>query len=438
MKLTAVLLLLVSATPLLGEDWKANPVGFFHFGASGELNSRYVRGAPVRATIQWGEYEPTPGAFVTDRSNRPHREILDLLSQGMKVVPAIRAKSAWAVEKFGKSKCSSAPKDLVRKGWQTGTSYSATYYRFVKKIAQLYRGHISIIVIENEMNDQDDMWCSSVDDYLRLFLTAKAAFHDVDPSVQVVDGGIQGLSLNWMVVQDYLERKHPVNALEFYRKYSGQNITLAELKTQLAQQERKSSFQNASALYHSRLYALGDMVNFHYYQRSEALPEVVGFLRKKAGYQKPILTNETGIKDQFTASPLLASQEMVKKYAQYLLAGVGPVIWFSPNGDDDKNAGALVDDNGRLIPETVGAFETISRFLGRPSLSRKYVSEKGLHFFKFRFERETVTVVWHDEGGAKAVDTDSNCEIFSTAGERSRERSVTLRSAPVFLVCENR
>ena len=180
------------------------------------------------------------------------------------------------------AKCASAPRDLdTKKALRPGDSYSATYYNFVVHVAQKYKGKFEVVVIENEMNDPD-FWCSDTDEYLRLFLTAQRAFHDVDPAVKLADGGVQGAALNWLVVQDYLERGQMSAAVEFYQRFTGEPITPSVLRKQAGRWQAKVPVQRAAQLYASPLFDWSDVVNFHYYQRPEALPEIVAYLRRRA------------------------------------------------------------------------------------------------------------------------------------------------------------
>lgn len=415
---------------------KTSPVGFFYFDGYREVGSESFRSGYVRMAIEWRQFEPRKG--VWNERNEQAQKIDALLSQGMNVVPAIRSKSNWAVEDPHGSKCASAPLDIdVKSPLKEGVVYSESYYRFVQKIAERYKGKFEIVVIENEMNDPDDFWCSSVDKYLRVFLTAKRAFKDADPQVKVADGGIQGYILNSMLIKDYLDKGNPSAAIAFYKKFSGQTIGQKELMNDSAKQSSKDIFKRAVQLYDSDLYSWADAVNFHYYQKSEALPEVVAYLRKRLPRDKPLMTNEIGIKDKYSGGADEASKEMIKKFTRLLALGVRPVIWFSPSGRKEHNAGALVNSKGELIQQTRNSFEAVSRFLGRRHSFCEHTSDDEWEKFLFRFPDETVEILWpKDEKRSATIEIERGCRAFNYQNEALNEGKVSAQSAPLFVVCD--
>ncbi len=397
---------LFAASPLgaaeSARERTSTPVGFFHFAADEQLDPETFRSAPVRTAIDWRMFEPREGEWTPPSENAQVREMDRLLREGKRPVPSLRARSDWAVEDPDEPKCASAPADLdVRTPLRPGEIYSRTYYDFVKRAAEYFKGRLEIVVVENEMNDAD-FWCSGVDEYLRVFLTAKTAFQDVDPSVRIADGGIQGAALNWLVIQDYLDRGDLPAAVSFHRKFSGKAVSPEELAKEAARHRSKGSVKRAAQLVASDLFRWDDIVNFHYYQRSEALPEVVAYLRRHIPDGKPLMTNEVGIKKKFSTVEEAAG-ELVKKYARLLALGVGPVIWFSPDGKKDHNAGALVDDEGRIVPRMKEALETVAKLLGRSALSCRDLSTGTAAKFLFRYEEEDVEVAWSDDSAAAPV-----------------------------------
>lgn len=397
------------------------PVGFFHFNGYEELDGRYTRGALVRTSIAWGEFEPAPGRF--DWDNPSAAQMQELFSKGFGVIPAIRSKSPWAVEDPGASKCASAPRDLdLRQPLAQGRSYSPAYHRFVKAVARRYKGRFPIVVIENEMNDADDFWCSSIDAYLRLFLTAQTAYREEDPTARLADGGVQGAALNRMLLEEFARRRDPAGAEAFQKRFSG------------GQKGRKGGAQKENVrraweLYRGPLYDWVDVANFHYYQKTDGLPEVVAFLKKRTG-KKPLMSNEVGIKWKFVGNERdKAAQELVKKCALLLGLGVRPVIWFSPPGAKGNNAGALTTRKA-LVPETSAAFSAANRFLrGTPSP----VDRPGLKGFKFQGPQDRAEVYW-PSGSSAALAFPGNCRAYDHQN-RALPAGPLQASAPVFLLC---
>lgn len=419
------------------EDLAPNSnIGFFYFEGFEQLDTRYFRSAYVRVAISWNEFEPEKGKFLWGSPNDQAEKIDVLLSDGKRIFPSIRSKSDWAVRDPKGSKCASAPLDLdTRSKLKDQEIYSPSYYAFVKAVATHYKGRLDTVVIENEMNDNDDFWCSSVDDYLRLFSTAKRAFREVDPSVKLTDGGIQGSVLNWILVQNYLERGDQAAAISFYEKFSGESITQQELPAQVKRNARKAPFIRAQELIRSPLFDWVDLVNFHYYQKADALPEVAAFLRNRIPAGKPLMTNEVGIKKRFVKGSDEAAREMIKKLTHLVALGVKPVIWFSPAGDEENNAGALVNKKGKINPKTKNSFEAAARFLGRPGLACQNYSNPELSKFTCPGSKETLEIIWpRDPEGAPPIRRPS-CQAYNYQNRPVKGTTISLEEAPVFITC---
>lgn len=412
-------------------------IGYFYFKGHSQLDDPALRNAYVRTAIEWGLYEPRPGNFNFGAGNKQDSAINSLLSAGRKVVPSIRCKSPWAVDPV-KGKAATAPRDLDRvKPLRRGESYSASYYAFVRRVAEHYKGKLSIVVIENEMNDLD-FWGSPVDDYLRVFATAEKAFADVDPNVKLADGGIQGTVLNWLVVSNYIQQGKVAEAARFYQRFTGRAIDETELRQQSRRMMRKQGSLRAQQLLQSDLFAWDGLINFHYYQLDAGLPDVVAFLKKKASPEKQFMTNELGIKTQFTPTGDEASIQMTKKIVQLLSFGVRPIIWFSPSGDEGHNAGALVDKQGAVREPTTSTFRTIARLIGSAKFIRHDVLQPAVHKFQFDDGTQTVDVIWSDGGNNLLSAQTKGAKFFKYSGEELSAKDVCSTGAPVYVVTAKR
>ena len=399
------------------------PVGLFYFQEYDKLHPEVLDSLSIRTAIDWDFFEPQRGVFAWD--NDQAKKIDGLFARGIPVIPSIRSRSSWGVVQKG-AQCTSAPSDLeIQSRLQEGKIYSESYAAFVREIAEHYQGRFSIVVIENEMNDQDK-WCSGIEEYLRLFLTAKKAFQETDPEVSVVDGGIQGAALNWLVIEDYLSRNQSDEAVAFYEKFTGSKVNLEALRSELQVRIAKQPIQDAKKLLESPLFQWVDRANFHYYQRSEALPEVVSFLRSSIPSGTPLMSNEIGIKEKYTGDPLEASQEMVKKFTELIALEVKPVQWFSPGGKTDNNAGAIIDERGKLIPQMKQTFETIVRFFGDPTVRCQNLSQQSRAQFRCTSSRGDFQVLWsRTDDATEEIELEGTC-----AGMRVRPRA-----EPEFVVC---
>lgn len=430
-----IILIGLLAAPMRERTTLPTAIGFFYFGSYAQLDPALFKSAYVRVALDWNEFEPRQGEFIWSPHNAQAQKIDALLGEGKNVVPSIRSKSTWAVP-MTDAKCAAAPRDLdTHTALQPGVSYSATYYAFIRSLAEHYRGKFKIVVVENEMNDPD-FWCASADDYLRLFLTAQTAFKDVDPEIKLTDGGIQGAALNWLVIEDYLKNNDTVAALSFYKSFSGYTIRQEDLMTEMKKHTRKESVIRARHFFNSQLFDWVDLTNFHYYQQSDALPEVVAYLKKNIPLHKTLMTNEVGIKEKFSHSPDAAAQEMVKKYASLLALQVRPIIWFSPGGKEDNNAGALVEERGQIVVPTKNSLEAVARFLGKPDLSCHDRSTPAMASFVCRYPTEKVEVTWRkDEQSTHTIKLENGCSAYTYQNEPIARAEILLDTAPVFIVC---
>jgi len=396
-----VLLALLLCKNLVAES----SLGVFYFGGLedfmklGQLNGVALEGQYVRTGIDWDEFQDSSGNFHWDGDGAKK---IEEISKFFRVLPSIRARSSWAVVQTNGRKCASAPKDLDRKSpLRVGQSYSSSYSRFIKAVIQHYPGMFDIVVIENEMNDED-FWCSGYDAYLRLFLTAKKAIAELDPRIRVSDGGIQGSLLNRLVLSEYFRSGNIAKAQDFYRRFTGQSISRQALEAEVVQWESKAVFKETKSYIASPLFDWEDLVNFHYYQVSDGLPDVVSFLRRRIGPTKALMTNEIGIKKEFAESPNAAARHMVMKFAQLSALKVSPIVWFTPDGEDDQNMGA-VTFKGDLVQQTSRSYLAVTRFLGPARGAPQDLSTEQLRRLQFPYlgRPGSVSVVWPAVQGGK-------------------------------------
>lgn len=413
------------ASPPPAESFQP-PIGIFYFTEYKELN--LDPGVPVRIAINWEDFEIRDGKYDWNpNTNKQARILKELKDDNKNIIPTIRSKSSWASESVKKRKCASPPKDLQAK-FNPSYGHSKTYYEFVKKFAEQYRGWFEIAVIENEMNDYD-FWCGTADEYRQLLITAKKAFNEIDPRVKIADGGIQGGALEWAVIKDYLSRGEQEKAIAFYEKAYGQKIDAASLKKELSKKSKKQPPKMAFELLDGDLYALADIANFHHYQYAESVPEVIAFLRRIAG-GKPIMTNEIGSKpdDGQTAT---SAAEMIKKIAYFSYLNVKPTLWFSLSGEDDRHIGLLFDGD-KIVKENVDAFSTALKYLNRNNTTKADLSSGKIKEFSFASAENEVHVLWSSEETEYAVAP--GCSAYDYRGQAIAS-AVQLDEKPVFMVC---
>ena len=391
----------------------------------GRLNVSYVR-----AAILWGQFEPEKGKFDW---NCPEATRIDaLLASGTKVVPTIRALSGWAVKKPEAKKCASPPTDM-RSTPNEKYGYSESYYNFIKKVAEHYKGKFEYIVIENEMHS-GNFWCGSMDDYLHLLATARKAFKEVDPNVKISDGGIQGGTLCWLVVRDYVNRGKVDDAMAFLRKFRPDQGVAKRFERMLSKRTDADAQKNAIYLLENGMGDLVDVLNFHSYQSAETLTEINAYLKKQVN--KPLMTNELGIKLRGGGSVAEAAKELTKKLTVLLALDVKPIIWFSPPGQTDSHTGAIVRHDQSVIEPTMSALRTALRYLDRPTRSSRDLSNQKMALFSFGFPSETVDVAW-SLSGESPLDLRSGCKAYDYVGNGLQGSRISIANSPIYMVCPN-
>ncbi len=452
--LSLILLFLTQRiVPSVVETRTQSNIGFFQFDGYQKLNSAYFSNAPVRIAISWRQFEPEPGEFIFDASNKQAQKIDELIKNGFTVIPSIRAKSKWAVEQIAvvadstvkagsEALCASAPLDMERtKPLREGESYSKSYYRFVRTIAEHYKGKFPIVVIENEINDpipEGGDWCSGVDEYLRLVLTAKKAFRDVDPAVLIADGALQPRPLLWLTIDEYLQRGDRTAALHLYSLLEGKQISYEQL---LAEKEivfSEPRVAKAKEFIAAGLYQWVDIGNFHYVHHPDALADMVTFLRKDAPPQKPFMTGGFGAARKNVEDENQAAKEIIYSITRLFALRISPVVLTTLPGND-RVVTSLVDMEGQLKPLNVRAFEAAARFLGmvNPSSVQETSTEE---FWSYQFQSSggTVTVMWPKNNVTQPMNIQTECDVFDYQNTQIQNTtSISPDAAPLFIVCSH-
>jgi len=325
-------------------------IGFFHFSTQDQLDRQAIVGCPVRVGLEWGQIEPEPGRF--DWNGRQARLVDELLGAHFRPMPALRCRSAWATEPSDTARASASgpPKDLKRStALQSGSSYSASYARFVTAVVQRWPS-LEWLVIDNEPNDPRDQWSGTVDDYLRLVVTACTAARE-HTGASICDGGLQGDALTWIVISQHVEREQRERALAYHAAALGEQLTWPDLRKRLKRKRSRPAVSRAVELTDSGLYQYVDAVNFHHYQLPAGLAGMVEMLRSRAG-DRPLVCNEFGIKEQFAETAAEAARLMTLKCDEFSALGVAPALWFTRPGEEGNNRAAVVTADGQLVRET--------------------------------------------------------------------------------------
>lgn len=433
-------------------------IGFFQFDEFKNLDEDYLEKVPVRLAITWSLFEQKPEKF--DFDNKQAKKIDEYLKNGYAVIPAIRAKSKWAVVKpiagdeKGESgendsgepagtddQCASAPFDMDhQKPLTEGESYSETYYRFVQKLAEHYKGKFPIVVIENEINDpipEGGDWCGTVDEYIRLVLTAKKAFHDVDPTVRIADGALQPRPLMWLVIDEYLRASQVDEATRLYQLIEQETLTLDQLEQKRNEAFREPRITRAQEFIDADLHQWLDIANFHYLHHPNGLEDIVSYLRRHMPDGKPLMTTAYGRSNRYVTGDAEAAKEIVRGGAHLLALNVSPAILMTRPGGNDRVTTAMTDTDGNLKMLNKNALEATARFLGNVEPSSAVdLSDEDTREYKFRSPTGFVTVLWPTTTTVDIVTAPMHCEIFNYQNQQIKPGSrVTTSDAPLFIVC---
>jgi len=442
--------------PSTTESKMQSNIGFFQFDGYQGLDSTYFTNAPVRAAISWQQFEPEPGTFIFDTSNKQAQKIEEFIKDGYTVIPSIRAKSKWAVEPVvvvtdseekpkqlkggSENLCASAPLDLDRtKPLREGESYSETYYRFVRAIAEQYKGKFPIVVIENEINDpipEGGDWCSGVDEYLRLVLTAKKAFRDVDPAVRIADGALQPRPLLWLTIEDYLKMSNRTAALRVYSLLEGKQISYEQLLAEKETVFSEPRVAKAKEFIAKGLYQWVDIGNFHYVHHPDALADMVSFVRKNAPPKKPFMSDAFGAARKNVNDENQAAKEIIYSITRLLALDINPILLMTVPGND-RVVTSLIDMQGNLKPLNIHAFEAAARFLGgvTPSSAQETSTEK---FWSYQFQSPggTITVMWPKNNVTQPMNIQTDCDVFDYQNTQVLDTSsISPDVAPIFIAC---
>ncbi|MCD6408125.1 hypothetical protein J7L87_03645 [bacterium] len=207
-----VFALLLFQSELKGEE--KGIIGSFYFSTS-QVNVTQFDITYTRAVIPWEAVESEEGKFNWKAA--PLRKIDYILKKGIKVVPVIRTVGAnWAL-KYPERKSSSPPKDL-NSSFHPEYGYSRSYYNFVYTVAKRYKGKFPIVVIENEVTARG-FWNGTMDEYIKVLITAKKALKDAEPEIKIADSGLASLCWGLLMVNEFFEKGREKEAFEFYKNY---------------------------------------------------------------------------------------------------------------------------------------------------------------------------------------------------------------------------
>jgi hypothetical protein len=321
--------------------------GYFRFFISGIQvaleppgSLYYLPTTVVRDKITWSATEPTPGVFDFSSTNRHVVRIDGFLAAGLDVVLTVKSDAPWAV--VDGSCSSSPPVDLE------------DYRRFIREVARYFGNRIDHYVIENEVHEPS-RWCGgNMDEYIDVLRVAREEVRSINAEARISDSGIQGTFWSWAYIRALLDDRRDAEALSVYSQLKGESIRINKLKKAVRNKFSKSQvIKNAQALLNLGLFNYVDVRNFHYYQPSGYLADIVGFIRSHGPADLPIMTNEYGDRSDTVTQ---AAAEYAAKTCILQGLGVGPVLWLSQPGSKGAHTGAFKDVNNEPVWEMFDAY----------------------------------------------------------------------------------
>jgi hypothetical protein len=207
-------------------------------GSEEEGNLSKVR--VIRDFIEWKDFEPFPGYYLNGTLHRPlSGKLWPILHQldanpNLKLALTVRTHAGldpfWAFSDYLPLSASHVPYDLTE-DFHHEFAYSEIYYSFIRSLVETfknfrngaYHDRLCAVFIENEMNTEGHFYAGTDDAsqavhaYARMAATAKKAVKDVDNLILVFDGGFQGFSSIWVLLDKYItDDSDYQKAAEFY------------------------------------------------------------------------------------------------------------------------------------------------------------------------------------------------------------------------------
>jgi hypothetical protein len=207
----------------------------------------------------------------------------------------------------------------------------AAYRAAVGRVIDQY--HPTMVVVENEENVSEN-WTGTPEQYGDMLEAACAAAHDRD--ILCTNGGLLSGAVTYFVYQHLLDSGNAAEASSYAdRAFEGfQHATLAgpggpaKVAGLAARVQDFLMADRASG---------ADYVNIHWYVADpQALAETVAAVRDVTGL--PVVSNETGQRDEDPATTTGVLQEAVRLGLPYL-------IWYTP---DARLARGIVNTDGTL------------------------------------------------------------------------------------------
>ena len=346
----------------------------------------------------WCDVEPQEGTLDWSELDAVAAQVEGV---GQELMLKVRVGSCWATggqvgeARGAKAKTASiTPVDMDK------------YDTFLRALVERYGAHgVKEWAIENEVNNTAQ-WAGTPAEYAALVTHAAGVIREAQPDAVILDSGVSSPTMGTGIVVDLLKQGKKDEALAAYERYYARRhtsrtkdypelTTVAELEALAATDKwryNESIIETTLALAKDGVI---DRLQTHFYERWDAAPLLVQFLRSQIPADMPIEAWEVGLFDvDETKTEAQLSEEVTKTVSQLLAYGVARVLWLplaaDPNGSggEEKRFGLLEPDG---TPRPVAdAFRELVRISTGATLEP--LDSQGLLGFVAR-QGDTATVV---------------------------------------------
>jgi hypothetical protein len=269
--------------------------------------------------------------------------------------------------------------------------------------------------IENEINNTAQ-WAGTPAEYAALVEHAAGVIREAQPDAVILDSGLSSPTMGTGIVLDLLAQGKDDEALEAYQRYYARRHTsrtrdypaltsLEELQALVATDKWQYNNEVIETTLGLAEDGVIDRLQTHFYERWDAAPLLMEFLRSRIPADMAIEAWEVGLFDVDEAkSEAALTEEVTKTVSQLLAYGAGRVLWLplaaDPNGSggEEKRFG-LLEPDGTPRP-VAGAFAELVRVTNGAALQP--LDSEGLLGFVAQQGDTSTVVAWATDGPVEA------------------------------------
>jgi hypothetical protein len=320
----------------------------------------------------------------------------------------------------------------------------AAYQTFVCTVVQRYSAmKIRQYAIENEA-DAPFFWEGTPEEYEQLVKVAAATIRSVDPTAQILDGGLTSATYGVAIADQLLAQGRAMAAItsyqRYYRRFHTEDVPsvngLNELQVALADYRVRRSLDFLAATRRLVTERIVDAYQLHFYEPWDNLPDVLSYLREILPPGFPIEAWEVGsFWPEGPNDQQERAVEATKVVATLLGGGVRQVTWlplaYNPNALRSEIRWGLLNPDGTIRP----AGEAVARLAqATRGASWRAISIDAITGLALSDRRRSTLVLWSDRG-TDLASLEAQTRVTTMSGRQlpSRAASLHLSSEPIFV-----